>query len=124
MQLFKILLAITLFAFTSFHNISAQKQISIDSVAAYIGQNVTICSKVHSTHITKGEKPVTYLNLGAPYPAQKLTIVIFHKDRSNFPVDPSEHYNKKNVCLSGELTLYEERPQIIIKLPSQITIQN
>ena len=99
---------------------TAQRQISIDSIAAYMGQNVTVCSRVYGTHVTKGEKPVTFINLGADYPTQKLTIVIFHKDAVNFTFVPSDHYKNQNVCVTGELSLYKERPQIIIRNEAQI----
>ena len=69
------------------HLISAQPQISIDSVSSYIGKTVKVCDKVEGTFITKGDKPVTYLNLGADFPNTKLTIVIFQKDLINFPLN-------------------------------------
>ncbi len=102
----------------------AQNKISIDSISVYIGKNVTVCSKVFSTHITKGEKPVTYLNLGAAFPDQKLTLVIFQKERPNFPTAPEEYYNLQEVCVTGNLNLYKDKPQIIIKSPNEIVIQS
>ena len=59
--------------------LSAQPQISLDSVSAYIGKTVKICDKVAGTYTTKlvpqkavGEKPVTNLNLGVDLPNSKL----------------------------------------------------
>lgn len=100
--------------------ITAQRQISIDSIASHMGEQVTVCFRVYGTHVTKGEKTVTFLNLGADYPNQKLTIVIFHKDAVNFTFVPSDHYKNQNVCVNGELSLYKERPQIIIRNEAQI----
>ena len=101
---------------------SAQQRISIDSLSLHIGQTVTVCSKVFGTHITKGEKPVTFLNLGANYPTQKLTLVIFQKDLANFTFHPAEYYNLQEVCATGVLKLYKERPQIIISRHEQLRI--
>lgn len=101
---------------------TAQRQISIDSIASHIREQVTVCSRVYGTHVTKGEKPVNFLNLGADYPNQKLTIVIFHKDAVNFTFVPSDHYKNQNVCVTGELTMYKQRPQIIARSPKQIVI--
>jgi hypothetical protein len=98
--------------------LSAQKQIPIDSVASYVGQVVKVCDKVAGTFVTKGEKPVTYLNLGA-----KLTIVIFQKDLINFPFIPSDHYKDMNVCVTGEIGTYKEKVQIIANKPEQIEIK-
>jgi hypothetical protein len=103
--------------------LSAQTQIPIDSVSAYVGKVVKVCDKVAGTFVTKGEKPVTYLNLGADYPNTKLTIVIFQKDLVNFPFTPSDHYKGMNVCVTGEVGTYKEKVQIIAKKPEQIEIK-
>ena len=101
----------------------AQKKISIDSISAYTGQNITVCSKVFSTHITKGEKPVTYLNLGAAYPDQKLILVIFQKDWPNFSSAPEEYYNLQEVCATGKLKEYKGKAEMVLNNSSQIVIK-
>lgn len=111
---------IILFLLFTTNFLSAQTQISIDSVSAYIGKTVKVCDKVAGTFVTKGEKPVTYLNLGADYPNTKLTIVIFQKDLSKFPFTPSDHYKGMNVCITGEIGTYKEKVQIIANKPEQI----
>jgi len=103
--------------------VSAQTSISIDSVSIYVGQVVKVCDKVAGTFVTKGEKPVTYLNLGADYPNTKLTIVIFQKDLVNFLYTPSDHYKGMDVCVTGELGVYKERYQIIANKPEQIEMK-
>ena len=103
--------------------VSAQTSISIDSVSIYVGQVVKVCDKVAGTFTTKGDKPVTYLNLGADYPNTKLTIVIFQKDLIKFPSSPSEFYKTKNVCVTGEVGVYKERYQIIANKTEQIVIK-
>jgi hypothetical protein len=115
-------LMFVLFLFPAF-NISAQEIIPIDSVSIYIGKTVTVCDTVAGTFVTKGEKPVTYLNLGADYPNTKLTIVIFQKDLQHFSFVPSDHYKNMNVCVSGEIGVYKERPQIVVMSPTQIEIK-
>jgi hypothetical protein len=124
----KSISVLTLIFTTSF--LTAQTEISIDSVSAYIGKTVKVCDKVAGTFVTKpvpqqavGEKPVSYLNLGADYPNTKLTIVIFQKDLINFPITPSDHYKGMNVCVTGEVGVYKERPQIVVMSPSQIEIK-
>ena len=115
---------ITIVSVLFFTNIlSAQTEISIGSVSSYIGQHVKVCDKVAGTFVTKGEKPVTYLNLGADFPNTKLTIVIFQKDLMNFPFVPSDHYKGQNVCVEGEITVYKERYQIIISQSDKIKFE-
>ena len=124
MQIHKSYILILGFFFLAFVQGIAQNKISIDSISTYIGQTVTVCSKVFSTHITKGEKPVTYLNLGAAYPDQKLTLVIFQKDRPNFPSSPDEYYNLQEVCATGKLKEYKGRAEMIISNQDQIQINS
>ncbi|MGB4958934.1 MAG: hypothetical protein WBO36_05615 [Saprospiraceae bacterium] len=66
---------------------------------------------------------MTYLNLRADSPNTKLTVVIFHKDLVNFPVTPCDHYKGMDICITGELTIYKGRPQIIDNWPDQIEIK-
>jgi hypothetical protein len=122
MQIYKSpILLLGFFFFISALGI-AQRKISIDSISAYIGQTVTVCSKVFSTHNTKGEKPVIYLNLGASFPDQKLTLVIFQKDRPNFPSSPEEYYNLQEVCATGKLKEYKGKAEMILSSQSEIKI--
>lgn len=116
------LISIVTFLFVS-QFLSAQTQISIDSVSAYVGKVVKVCDKVAGTFVTKGEKPVTYLNLGADYPNTKLTIVIFQKDLVNFPITPRDHYKGMDVCVTGEVGTYKEKVQIIANKPEQIEVR-
>ncbi len=104
-------------------NIEAQTKISIDSISTHIGQTIKVCDKVAGTFVTKSDKLLTYLNQGADFPNVKLTIVIFHKDLANFPLAPSDHYKDMNICITGELTVYKDRPQIIANKPDQIEIK-
>ena len=101
----------------------AQKLVPIDSISTYIGETIKVCDKVAGTFVTKSDKPLTYLNLGADFPNAKLTIVIFHKDLVNFPLTPSDHYKGMNICITGDLTIYKDRPQIIANKPDQIEIK-
>ena len=104
--------------------LSAQTEISIDSVSAYIGKTVKVCETVAGTFVTKEEKPVTYLNLGADFPNSKLTIVIFQKDLINFPITPSDHYKGMDVCVTGEIGTYKEKVHIIVNNPNVIQVIN
>jgi DNA/RNA endonuclease YhcR with UshA esterase domain len=53
------------------------------------------------------------------------TCVIFTGDLKNFETvgEPTEYYLKKKVTVSGIVKIYEGRPEIILKNPSQIVIQ-
>src|SRR5450631_1926029 len=97
-----------------------QTKISIDSVTKHYGERVTVCSKVYGT---KALEKVTFINLGAAYPNSLLTVVIFTKDKSKFKEAPEAMYADKTICVTGELKEYNNKPEIIISSPEQITIQ-
>ena len=97
-----------------------QFKISIDSVTKHYGERVTVCSKVYGT---KALEKVTFINLGAAYPKSLLTLVIFTKDKSKFKEAPEAMYADKTICVTGELKEYNNKPEIIISSPEQITIQ-
>ena len=119
--MYKLFLVISLFNFSL--SLFAQTQISIDSVSAYIGKTVKVCDKVAGTFVTKGDKPVTYLNLGADYPNSKLSIVILQKDLINFPITPSDNYKGMNVCVTGAVKKYKDKLEIIANKPEQIELK-
>lgn len=97
--------------------------IPVDSVGNYIGKTVKICDKVYGTHVSKGEKKTTTLNLGADYPNQKLAVVIFEKDLPNFSYTPAVFLMNKNVCVTGKVMTYKEKPEIIISSPASLTYE-
>lgn len=97
--------------------------IPTDSVINYIGKTVKVCDKVYGTHVSKGEKKVTSLNLGADFPSQKLTVVIFESDLSKFSYKPEIFLKDKNVCVTGKVMTYKEKPQIIVNEPAELTYE-
>lgn len=97
--------------------------LSVNEALKHEGEIVTICAKVAGTYVTKGESKVIYLNLEKPYPNNPLTIVIFEKNADNFDYNPLEFLKNKNICVSGKITVYKDKPQIIAIKQEQIKIQ-
>ena len=116
----KLLLFLTLICLTQF---SFSQTVPLDSVQFYEGKTITVCSKVQSTFLTKGEKKTTYINFGKPYPNQTFTVVIFESDLKNFSYSPVEYLKDKNVCITGTIMLYKEKPQIVLKNETEIKNQ-
>ena len=58
----------------------SQKQIKLEDASKSIGDSVTTCGKVYSARYFEGSQDApTLLNLGAAYPNQLLTVVIYGK---------------------------------------------
>jgi DNA/RNA endonuclease YhcR with UshA esterase domain len=100
--------------------IFAQTKTAIDSVASRMGEKVEVCAKVHGI---KAFERITYINLGAAYPKSPLTVVIFGKDYSNFKELPSVMYKDKQICVTGTVSEYKGKPQIVVTKPEEIIMQ-
>ena len=87
-----------------------------------VGKNVTVCSDVKSTYFNS-KSNMTYLNLGAAYPNQELTVVIFADDLKKFSEAPATLFANKNVCVTGTVKLYKEKPEIILTDPKDIEVK-
>lgn len=116
----KLFLLITLICVAQ---ISISQNVQLDSVANYQGKTITVCSKVQSTFMTKGEKKTTYINFGNPYPNSTFTVVIFEDDLKNFKYAPSEFLKDKNVCVTGEVKIYKSKPEMIVKKEEEIKVE-
>jgi len=102
--------------------ISFSQTVPLDSVKFYEGKEITVCSKVMDTYVSKSEDATTFINFGNPYPHSKFSVVIFEKDITNFKYTPSEYLKGKNVCVSGKVKIFKGKPEIIVSYEAQITI--
>lgn len=105
-----------------FISISAfsQTKIAVDDVAKHIGDSGTVCSKVYG--VKKTEK-ITFINIGDAYPNSPLTVVLFAKDYANFPEDISKMYNNKSVCITGIISEFKGKVQIVISKPADLVVE-
>jgi DNA/RNA endonuclease YhcR with UshA esterase domain len=117
MKKITLLVAALFFATFSF----CQAKVSIDSVSSHIGDSVTVCSKVfRARFLEQSTRQPTFLNLGADYPNNLLTVVIFGEDRPKFKGFPEVLFADKNICVTGRLQDYKGRPEIVVFSPEQI----
>jgi len=103
--------------------IYAQSSISAAEAKSHIGERVTVCGNVASTHYaarTRGSP--TFVNLDKPYPDEVFTVLIWGSDRPKFG-DPEETYRSKRICVTGKISDYKSIPEIVASEPSQIKVQ-
>jgi hypothetical protein len=98
----------------------AQTTINIKDVSKHIGETVTICDPVYTTSALPN---LTLINLGAEFPKQLLTVVIYKADLAKFK-EPEKTYLNKKVCITGKLVLYNDKPQIVVSEVKQIVLSN
>ncbi len=104
--------------------VSAQSSIKLEEVKQHIGDSVKVCGKVFGGRFleTANGKP-TLINVGGAYPNELLTVVIFGADRAGFKDKPEEAWLTKTICVTGKLTLYKEKPQVVVTKLEQVMVQ-
>jgi hypothetical protein len=117
----KLFLFISLIAFSQL--VSAQK-LSPEEAAKRVGDSVQVCGKIFGGRFfeTSNGSP-TLLNMGAAYPASPLTIMIPGDVRAKLGYAPEAQLKDKNICVRGTVSLFKDRPEIIIHDVSQLEIQ-
>lgn len=82
-----------------------------------IGETITVEAKV--AEVNKTEK-IVRINLGARFPKQELTLVIFSSNFSKF--DGVEKLEGKTVRVTGKVSEYQKRPQIVLETKEQLKV--
>jgi hypothetical protein len=105
----------------SFPAFAQENTITAADADKYVGQKATVCGIVASASFSsKSEGQPTFLDFDQPHPRQIFTAVIWGKDRGYFSSPPEVAYRGKNICVTGLVKLYKDKPEIIVTLPSQI----
>lgn len=102
----------------------AQDRISSADAKDHMGQTATVCGKVATTrYLQNSAKRPTFLNFDKPYPDHTFTAVIFGDNRAKFGT-PEQTFRDKNVCVTGEITEYNGKPQMELTEPKQIRLDS
>jgi DNA/RNA endonuclease YhcR with UshA esterase domain len=112
--------ALILFAVMSFIAISAHAaNLSPSEAQQHIGESATVCGTVASARYADRSKgSPTFLNLGHAYPNEDFTAVIWGENRSKFGTP--EHLAGQSICVTGPLTLYKGKPEMVLRDKSQL----
>lgn len=103
---------------------TAQQKITLAEISKHIGDSVTVCGKITGGKFLDATKnQPTFLNMGAAYPNQLLTVVIWGNTRKLFPYKPEEHLKAKEVCVTGRVELFKDKPQIVVTQAIQLQVQ-
>ncbi len=86
----------------------------------FVGQVATVCGLVASAkYASEANGQPTFLNLDRPYPNQVFTAVIWGRDRKAFSYAP-ESLAARRICVTGEVRLYRNKPEIVVSQSNQI----
>ncbi|MBK8301211.1 MAG: hypothetical protein IPK90_12420 [Chitinophagaceae bacterium] len=115
-----VALAALLLTVTSF----AQQKIKTEDLSKHVGDSVTFCTKIFGgIFLDRSKEQLTLLNAGGNYPNAPLTIVIGSDTREKFANKPEVFYKDKEVCITGKISLYKEKPQIVVCNEKQLVVK-
>lgn len=111
------------FLFVAEHAFS-QTTILLEDAGKHIGDSVTVCGKVSGGRFLEAAKGTpTFLNLGQAFPNHTLTIVIWGDLRKQFEKAPEELFKDKEICVTGRIELFRERPQIVLRRKEDVKLK-
>ena len=89
----------------------------------HIGKDATVCGVVaNAKYASSTRGSPTFLNLDRPYPSHVFTAVIWGDDRDAFDYEP-ESLDGQRICVSGEISSYRGKAEIVVVDPDQIRRQ-
>lgn len=117
-MLFSLLLLLALGA-------SAQTTVTLDEVKSHVGDSVTVTGKVFGVkYFPNGRSAPTLVNLGAAFPNQLLTVVIYEEQRKAMAAEPEKALADAEITVTGKVELYRDKPQIVIRTLEQLKMGN
>lgn len=101
----------------------AQKTITLEEAKDHVGDSVTLTGKVFGIrYFAEGKGAPTLINMGAAFPNQLLTVVIYGDDRRKMSADPEKAFADQQLTVSGKVELYKGRPQIVVREEAQVKL--
>jgi hypothetical protein len=101
------------------------QRVTLEEVKNHVGTGsaVTVCGKIYGgKYLQSAVNTPTLLDMGANYPDQLLTVVIFGEDLKYFPKSPEAYFLNKDVCVTGTVIDYNGKPEIVLRTPDQIQL--
>ena len=112
-----------LFTVLSFSLFASAQSLTPEEAAKHVGENIKVCGKIFGGRFFETSKgSPTLLNMGAAFPASPLTIMIPGEVRTKLGYIPEQHLKEKNICVTGTVILFKEKPEIVVNEISQIEI--
>jgi hypothetical protein len=98
-----------------------QTVIKPEEASKHVGEKVSVCGKIYGGRFFEnGKNQPTLLNMGDKFPNNPLTVVIYGELRAKLGYKPEEKFLDKELCVTGTITLFKEKPQIVIEEAAQL----
>jgi|HubBroStandDraft_3_1064219.scaffolds.fasta_scaffold04259_6 hypothetical protein len=104
---------------------AAEARIAAEAAAQHANEQATVCGLVAGTkYADRSRGKPTFLDFGKPHPGETFKVVIWGADRAKFKEAPEVAYHQKDVCVSGRIQLYRGAPEIVVRDPAQLTLED
>jgi DNA/RNA endonuclease YhcR with UshA esterase domain len=101
------------FLFTISLSAYSQDPITAEQAAKMVGQEVTVKDVVAGSRLFEKDGKKTFLiNLAQRYPQTSLTIVLYTKAYEELNL--KQEIEDKTIIVKGKVTLYNDKPQILV----------
>lgn len=98
--------------------------ITPSEAAQHVGETRTVCGKVFGgRYLENANGAPTLINLGADYPDNPFTLVIYGSDRGHLSYPPEVYLKGKTICVTGLIKLFKGKPEIIVTKEDQIRVK-
>jgi hypothetical protein len=88
--------------------------------ASHIGDTATVCGDVSGMHATlRAKGQPAFLDLDGRYPQNLFTVLIWGKDQPKF--GNLARFSNQRICVSGVISGYRGKPEMILHDPSAIS---
>ena len=115
----RLLVALAVFGSWAFSVTAAP--LNPEEAAGHTGQTATVCGVVASAEYeAKEQDQPTLLDLGKPHPSAIFTAVIYGPNRAKFGT-PETSLRGERVCVTGKISDYHGKAEIVLTDPSQLT---
>jgi DNA/RNA endonuclease YhcR with UshA esterase domain len=98
--------------------------ITPSDASSHVGETLTVCGKVFGGRFLENSNgSPTLINMGADYPDNPFTLVIYGSDRGSFSYRPEIWLPGKTICVTGLIKLFKGKPEIVVTKESQIRVK-
>src|SRR4029450_2707880 len=113
----KTLLTLFIVAFAASVIAQALPTYTAQEASKHVGETAVITGEVEDVHQTGKENVI--LTMAGKYPNQVFTVFIPATTAGKFP--HPEQYKGETIVVSGKITLYHGKPEIIVMSSNQLT---
>ena len=102
--------------------LKSQEVVKLEELPNHIGDSVKVKGKIFGVRFMQSSKnSPTFINLGASYPNQLLTVVIWGNVREKLGYIPEDKKFQEGMAIvTGKVAMYKDNPQIVITDPKQL----